>query len=137
MALGHCLSPMSSHFSCKHLSVTYFVLFVQVRMGDVINEAQAEELLRQDLQVAELAVRRNVKVALTQNQFDALVSWTFNLGEGSLRDSTLLRLLNRGQTDAVPAQMKRWNKARVNGMLVPLPGLTARRNREAELWSKP
>ena len=64
--------------------------------GKVITEEGAVQLLRQDLKIFENAVKRNVKVNLTQNQRDALISWTFNLGSGSLKDSTMLKELNKG-----------------------------------------
>ena len=67
---------------------------------------------------------------LKQNQFDALVSWTFNLGPSNLKQSTLLRVLNEGEYDQVPAQIKRWNKA--GGKV--LDGLIRRREAEALLF---
>lgn len=106
-----------------------------VRSGMKITQQEAEELLMRDLREFEAVVKRNVNVPLSQYQFDALVSWSFNLGEGNLRSSTMLRKLNLGQYQEVPEQMLRWNKARVNGELQVLPGLTRRRAAEAALFS--
>ena len=67
---------------------------------------------------------------LTQNQFDAMVSWVYNLGNGNLNASTLLKVLNSADYAGVPAQMMRWNKA--GGKV--LEGLTKRRQAEADLF---
>lgn len=102
------------------------------KAGMRITPEWALDLLRDDLQDAENAVNQSVKVKLTQNQFDALVSFVFNVGGGAFRKSTLLKLLNKGQYDAVPAQLMRWNRAGGKA----LPGLTRRRVEEAALWSR-
>lgn len=106
-----------------------------VRSGMNITKEEAEELLIKDVAVYEEAVNRLVKVPLTQNQFDALVSFVFNLGEPNFARSTLLRRLNASDYDSVPEQLMRWNKARVNGQLQPLRGLTRRRAAEGALFS--
>ncbi|MGB2695190.1 MAG: lysozyme [Dehalococcoidia bacterium] len=97
-----------------------------------ITEARALELLRADAASAESAVNGAVQVPLNQHQFDALVSFVYNVGAGALQTSTLLRLLNSGDYDAVPAQLARWTKA--SG--VELPGLVRRRQAEGQLWSQ-
>ena len=71
-----------------------------------------------------------VEVSLLQNQFDALVSWVYNLGPSNLKASTMLKVLNSGEYKSVPEQIKRWNKA--GGKV--LEGLTRRRNAEALLF---
>ena len=71
-----------------------------------------------------------VTVPLSQNQFDALVSWVYNLGNGNLTSSTMLKVLNSGDYAGVPAQIKRWNKA--GGKV--LEGLTRRRQAEADMF---
>lgn len=103
---------------------------------DGLTPDEAEDLLDADLAIAAHHVQRLVAYPLTDNQFGALVSFTFNLGGGALRGSTLLRLLNEGAYSAVPGQIRRWNKAKhpVTGELVPLQGLTNRRADEAKLW---
>ena len=106
-----------------------------VRSGMKITREEAEDLLLKDLREFEAVVKRNVMVPLSQYQFDALVSWAFNLGEGSLRKSTMLKKLNKGDYQSVPEEMIRWNKARVDGVLTVLPGLTRRRAAEAALFS--
>lgn len=106
-----------------------------VRSGMKISPEEAEDLLLRDLREFEAVVKRNVMVPLSQYQFDALVSWAFNLGEGNLRSSTMLKKLNKGDYQSIPEQMIRWNKARVDGVLTVLPGLTRRRAAEAALFS--
>ena len=71
-----------------------------------------------------------VEVDLNQNQFDALVSWVFNLGPANLKASTMLKVLNNKEYEEVPAQMQRWNKA--GGKV--LEGLVWRRNAESLLF---
>lgn len=95
-----------------------------------ITQEQADTLLVNDLEVFERQVQRLVTVDLKQHQFDALVSWAFNLGSGNLRASTLLRVLNAGDYDKVTEQMVRWDKA--GG--IALAGLTRRRKAEAVLF---
>ena len=87
-------------------------------------------LLLEDVEVFEEAVSKLVEVPLEQNQFDALVSWTFNLGSTNLQNSTLLKVLNNEDYEGVPSQIKRWNKA--GGEV--LQGLVRRREAEALLF---
>lgn len=95
-----------------------------------IGEEQAETILEADLAIAEKAVNDLVLTPLAQNEFDALVSFTFNLGRNALKNSTLLRLLNKGEMDAASEQFLRWNHA--GGEVVA--GLTRRRVAEKELF---
>jgi lysozyme len=101
-----------------------------VFMGQVITEAQAEALLIKDLSRFESGVTELVKVPLTQNQFDALVSFSFNLGLGNLKSSTLLKKLNAKDYLGASKEFERWNKA--GGKV--LNGLTRRRLAEKELF---
>lgn len=101
-----------------------------VRQGMVISAPEAEALLRKDVGRFERAVEAMVKVTITQPQFDALVSFAFNVGTGALKSSTLLRKLNLGDYRGAADQLLRWNKA---GKTV-LPGLTKRRKAERALF---
>ena len=103
-----------------------------VKEGDRITEPQAERDLLEELEEFKHQVLHSVKVELTQNELDALTSWTYNLGVGNLNSSTLLKKLNTWDKDSVPSEMLRWNKAA--GKV--LAGLTKRREAEAELWAK-
>jgi lysozyme len=96
-----------------------------------ITEAEAEELLRRDVHAAESAVLRLIDVPLTDGQFDALVSFTFNLGAGALQRSTLRRKVNCQAHSEVPEQFKRWVWA--GGQ--KLNGLIRRRNAESYLYT--
>lgn len=104
-----------------------------VTPGLVISQAQADALLARDLNRFETGVTRLVSVPLNQNQFDALLSFSYNLGLGSLQNSTLLRLLNQRDYAGAAAQFPRWNKA--GGKV--LPGLTRRRAAEQALFLQP
>lgn len=106
-----------------------------VRSGMKLTVEECEDRLISDLKDAEAAVKRQVLVPLSQYQFDALVSWTFNLGEGNLHASTMLKKLNKGDYQSVPAEMLKWNKATLEGKKQVLPGLTRRRAAEAALFS--
>lgn len=90
----------------------------------------ADKFLREDVQTAEDCVNKAVKVTLTQGQFDALVSFTYNLGCGALNRSTLLALLNKGDYGGAAEQFLRWDKA--GGK--PWPGLTKRRQQERKMF---
>ena len=103
-----------------------------VRYENGLTEKQCWDLLDQDLDIAESAVNDRVIVPLTQNQFDALVSFAFNVGAEAFRKSTLVRVLNQGQYDQVPTQLRRW--VRDNGSVVP--GLVNRREKEVTLWNE-
>jgi lysozyme len=98
--------------------------------GMKITRGEAEALLARDLKQYEDAVTRLVKVSLTSNQFDALVSFTYNLGAERLENSTLLKKLNAKNYDAVPAELMKWTRA--DGKV--LDGLVKRRRAEAQLW---
>lgn len=101
-----------------------------VRPGQTITAAQSQALLQKDLERFEKAVTQYAKVPLTQNQFDALVSFAFNVGIGALGSSTLLKLLNAKDYAGAAGQFERWNRA--GGKV--LDGLTKRRAAEAALF---
>lgn len=102
----------------------------QIRAGMAIKQETAERLLKTGLVSYESDVSRLVKVGLTQGQFDALVSFTYNLGARSLSTSTLLRKLNAGDYAGAADEFLRWNKA--GGKV--LNGLTRRREAERALF---
>lgn len=102
----------------------------EVTRGMRITAAEAEAILRRDLGKFERAVSSMVHVALTQAQFDALVSLAFNIGPGALEKSTLLRLLNRSDYQGAADQFERWNKSA--GKV--LSGLVKRRTAERTLF---
>lgn len=99
---------------------------------DVITEDQAISLLRKDIAESERAVNQYVHVPLTQNQFDALVSFVFNLGVGNFSTSTLLKKINAGDYDGAAREFGRW----VNAGGKALPGLVRRRKAESALFLK-
>ena len=101
-----------------------------VEPGMQITKEDAEEMLVEELHEYESYINDFVTAPLSQNQFDALVSWVYNLGPANLKSSTMLKVLNAGEYDEVPAQMKRWNKA--GGKV--LEGLIRRREAEACLF---
>ena len=98
--------------------------------GATVSDQEAISLLQMDLHEAEEAVERLVTAPLSQNEFDALVSFTFNLGEGNLRKSTLLKYLNQMRYEDAANEFPRWNRA--GGQI--LPGLTRRREAEKQLF---
>ena len=100
------------------------------RYKDGIDEEVGEALLRNDVEKSERAVLRLIRVALDDGQFDALVSFTFNLGSGALQRSTLRRRVNREEHEAAPAEFRRWVWA--GGRR--LKGLMRRREAEAQLY---
>ena len=106
--------------------------FLKVEKGLRITQDVADGALENDLNEIAAAVERLVKVKLNDNQFGALVSFTFNVGVGAFSKSTLLKKLNAGNYDAVPGELARWNKN--DGKV--MAGLTNRRAAEAGLWAK-
>ena len=101
-----------------------------IEEGMEITQQEAEDMLVEELHEYENYINDNVTAPLSQNQFDAMVSWVYNLGPANLKASTLLKVLNAGDYDGVPAQIKRWNKA--GG--VTLNGLIRRREAESLLF---
>lgn len=101
-----------------------------------ISQPVGEALLRQHLlSVVYPAISGLVKVELKQRQFDALCDFTYNLGDGALAGSTLLKKLNAGDYDPIPSELVKWCKARVDGEMKTIDGLLTRRKREAKLWT--
>ena len=105
----------------------------EVKVGDVWTKAQCDAILIKNLEKHGTGLLRCVTVPLNQNQFDALSSWTFNVGVGAACGSTLVKLLNQGQYTPACQQLLRWNRA--GGREVR--GLTNRRIAEMNLCLKP
>lgn len=105
-----------------------------VKLGQTITKEQAVQLAQQDIKQFENAVDRNIKVPLSQNQYDALVSFAFNLGEGNLKK--ISGDINAGNFAKAAKRMLSFNKARDRrtGQMKRLPGLVSRRKREANLF---
>ena len=104
-----------------------------VKKGQTITQEQAENYLKQDLNRFEISVNNLVNVRLNQNQFDALVSFCYNLGSGNLKNSTLLKLLNKKDYTGAAEEFDRW----VYASGKKLSGLVKRRAAEKELFLKP
>lgn len=103
-----------------------------VKPGDRITRRQAEKYFLADLPIYEAIVHRHVNVALNQNQFDALVSFVYNVGETQFKNSTLVRLLNQGLYIEAAKEFFRWNRA--GGKQIK--GLTNRRTEEFNLFNR-
>lgn len=108
-----------------------------VQMGDTCTQEQADRWLLEDLQERTRAVQALCTRAPSRNELGALVSLAYNIGVGALSKSTALRQHNAGQHEAAARAIELWDKARVNGVLTTLPGLTARRARERALYLTP
>jgi len=102
-----------------------------VTSGQSITQAQAETFLKVDLASFEKSINSYVKVSIHQNQFDALVSFSYNCGSTALKNSTLLKKLNAGDYSGATAEFAKWNKA--GGK--ELAGLTRRRAAETALFN--
>ena len=102
-----------------------------VKEGDTVSQEEADKLLLHEMEEYEGYINDMVNPDLEQNQFDAMVSWVFNLGPTNLKASTLLKVLNAKDYEGVPAQIKRWNKA--GGKV--LQGLIRRREAESLLFA--
>lgn len=106
-----------------------------VAWGPGLTKAQVIALMEQDLREVEEALDYYVKVPLEQHQFDALVLFLYNIGDDQFKKSTLLRLLNEGNYEEVPAQLVRWDKVTINGIKKVSNGLVDRRQKEIALWN--
>lgn len=104
----------------------------EVKAGLVITKKQALGILKEDLKKYEKIVEQYVTVPLNDNQFSALVSFVYNVGKTSFKNSRLLSRLNRGEYSAVPVELSLWVYAGRN----KIQGLVNRRSEEAKLWEK-
>ena len=108
-----------------------------VEMGMIITQDEADALFDKDILRFDLDLARYVGNVTKQHQWDALISFAFNLGLGALKNSTLYKKLKINPDDpTIPSEFKKWCKARVNGELVSLPGLVRRRNAEALMYEQ-
>ncbi len=112
------------------LTIGYGHTGPDVQPGMSISQERADALLEKDLRRFEAAVESKVKVSLNDNQFAALVSFALNVGTGNFGSSTLLKKLNKGQYDAVPAELMKWVHSKGKRMA----GLVNRRSQESALW---
>ena len=131
------LKLQSYQCSAKRWTIGYGNTFYEdgtaVKKGDIITKERAEKLF--DIIVAEFCIKvdRNIKTILTENQYSAIVSFTYNVGIGNLNKSTLLRKVNFNPNDpTIRQEFIKWNKA--GGKV--LAGLTTRRSAEALLYFK-
>lgn len=113
------------------------VTHADVKAKRTITRQEAERLLTRDLIVYEAAVARALTRPPNQNQWDACVCFAYNVGAAGFAGSSVVKAHNRGDTVAAARAFGLWNKARVGGVLKPLPGLTARRAAEAALYAEP
>jgi lysozyme len=108
-----------------------------LKVGDTITQAQCDAFLAVDLSHCESAINAAVTVEINQNQFDALVSFTFNIGVYGFWHSTVLRDLNAGNISDEKRAFELWDKDTKNGKLVIDAELLARRDREVVLFMTP
>jgi len=102
--------------------------------GVAITKEQALALLSEDVKKCEEAIAKAIRVPLSQSQFDALISFGFNCGVGVYTTSSACKALNVGDIAGFVVGLLMWDKARINGVMTPVAGLTARRRAEAELF---
>ena len=107
------------------------------RHGMTVTEHEADQLLKEDVSPIEKVIEETVMAPLNQNEYDALTSLIFNIGEDNFRKSAVLKHLNRGDRLAAAAAFENWTKARLNGELVTLDGLVRRRAAEKSLFLMP
>jgi lysozyme len=109
----------------------------KVKLGDKITEQQAEFFLKLKCdEIAEEASKLVSGISLNQNQFDALVSFCYNVGTGAFADSTLLKKLKDNDFGSAAKEFDNWVKGTVNGEKITLPGLVNRRKDERSLFEK-
>lgn len=132
IGVGHLLTQSERTSGKIHLSDGSVI---DIRKGK-ISQRSVERLLADDLIPREKIVSELVKVPLSQLQFDALVHFVFNVGNGAFRKSTLLKRLNRGDYDAVPDEIRKWNIVTIGGKKQVSRGLANRREVECSMWEE-
>jgi GH24 family phage-related lysozyme (muramidase) len=128
--VGHGYNDAGRHCTIGYGHLLHHGVCSRAELARTISRRAAKALLDRDVERFERTVDRLVRVSLGQAQFDALVSFTFNVGEGAFADSTLLRKLNRRDFDGAAAEFDRWTRS--GGRV--LPGLVRRRNVEQALF---
>jgi len=117
-----------------HFTIGVGHLMLPTEPHKAITSEQADLLLTQDLTYTANRVRELTYGLRTQGQADALISFAFNVGSKALANSTLLRYINAGEHIKAVGEFAKWNKARIDGVLTPIAGLTARRKAEAAMY---
>jgi GH24 family phage-related lysozyme (muramidase) len=139
---------MAKPYNCSagHATIGYGTLLHKgpvneddiIKYGTGITKETAKAMFDKSIVKFENALNKAVKVTLNQNQFDALMSWTYNFGEAQLNEkyTKWLRELNKGDYNIVPSEILRWNKITKNGIKIESAGLTKRRKEESELFKE-
>lgn len=104
--------------------------------GKKYTKQECDVLLAKHLQIAERAVDRSIKHPMPDTMKAAIVSFTYNVGSGALASSTLAKKANKGDLVGACKELPRWNKAKVNGKIVEVRGLTIRRDAEMNMCLK-
>lgn len=130
IGVGHCLTQSELNSGKVELSDGSII---DIR-NNHISENNVERLLQDDLISREGTINRLVKVPLAQEQFDALVHFVFNVGNGAFKNSTLLKKLNRSDYSAVSNEIRKWNIVTVAGKKQVSKGLANRREVECMMW---
>jgi lysozyme len=128
IGVGHCLTHQEYTSAVIHIDGEA----TPYKTG--ITLLQAMNLLAQDVIPAQDAVNQGIKLPMTQNQFDALVSFCFNIGKAGFNSSSALADFNQADLTDIPDDMAKWNKITVNGVHVVDAGLVKRRAKEAVLF---
>lgn len=113
---------------------TRYTALGPVRKGQRITMSEAESMLASDVRLFERRVSDQVTVPLNDQQFSALVAFSYNVGSNAMAESTLLRKLNKSDYEGAADELLKWNKVRSNGVFVPQEGLTRRRKAERAMF---